>query len=158
MEKQEGVRYSALVPNLKGLENAIAAGAKHVAVFAAASETFSQKNINCSIAESLKRFRKVCTHAHSNGVKVRGYMSVVFGCPYEGRIDPNEVAKLACELIDMGCYEVSLSDTIGVATPNEVADVLQSVSSQVPVSKLAVHKQTSLKSTSSTFQSLVLTR
>mmetsp|Transcript_4362 Transcript_4362/g.13196 ORF Transcript_4362/g.13196 Transcript_4362/m.13196 type:complete len:333 (-) Transcript_4362:1593-2591(-) len=139
VKKKHNVIYSALVPNLRGLESAIEVGAKNVAVFAAASETFSMRNINCSIATSLQRYESVCSAALSRGIKVRGYVSTVAGCPYEGRVDPEKVADVAQSLLDMGCYEVSLGDTIGVATPNDVVALIETVSKKVPVSKLAVH-------------------
>ena len=112
-----GTAYTALTPNLKGFERALAAGADEVAVFAAASEAFSRKNINCSIAESLERFEPVMTAAAEAGLPVRGYVSCVLGCPYDGDIPPEQVAGVTRALLDMGCYEVSLGDTIGVGTP-----------------------------------------
>ncbi|MBP7468611.1 MAG: hydroxymethylglutaryl-CoA lyase, partial [Thauera sp.] len=134
-----GVAYPVLTPNLKGFEAALAAGAKEVAVFGAASESFSQKNINCSIAESLERFRPVTEAAHAAGVRVRGYVSCVVGCPYEGAIAPQAVADVAATLLDMGCYEVSLGDTIGVGTPTSIQRMLDAVAKHVPVEKLAGH-------------------
>ena len=134
-----GVAYPVLTPNLKGFEAALAAGAKEVAVFGAASESFSQKNINCSIAESLERFRPVTDAAHAAGVRVRGYVSCVVGCPYEGAIAPQAVADVAATLLDMGCYEVSLGDTIGVGTPTSIQRMLKAVAKHVPVEKLAGH-------------------
>lgn len=139
VRKRPGVRYPVLVPNLKGLGAALAAGAEEVAVFGAASETFSQRNINCSIAESLDRFRPVAERAHAHGVRVRGYVSCVVGCPYEGEIAPAAVAQVAGELFRMGCFEVSLGDTIGVGTPQKTAAMLEAVSGEVPISALAVH-------------------
>ena len=134
-----GVSYPVLVPNEKGMESAVTAGVKEIAVFAAASESFSQKNINCSIAESLERFRPVIAEAKKHGVKVRGYVSCVLGCPYEGEIKPEDVAKVAKALFDMGCYEVSLGDTIGVGTPTKVRDMINAVKQVIPTEKVAVH-------------------
>jgi hydroxymethylglutaryl-CoA lyase len=134
-----GVRYPVLTPNLLGYENARAAGAEVVAIFGAASESFSQKNINCSITESLRRFEPVCEQVARDGVKVRGYVSCVAACPYEGRIAPAAVADIAARLLDMGCYEVSLGDTIGVATPAEVVRLLDVVANRISADRLAVH-------------------
>ena len=134
-----GVAYPVLTPNLKGFEAALAAGAREVAVFGAASESFSQKNINCSIAESLERFRPVTDAAHAAGVRVRGYVSCVVGCPYEGAVAPQAVADVAATLLEMGCYEVSLGDTIGVGTPAGIRRMLEAVAKRVPVDKLAGH-------------------
>ncbi|HEX6015851.1 MAG TPA: hydroxymethylglutaryl-CoA lyase [Geminicoccaceae bacterium] len=139
VRKRAGVRYPVLVPNLKGLEAALAAGAEEIAVFGAASETFSRKNINCSIAESLERFRPVVAAAREAGVRVRGYISCVVGCPYEGEIAPAPVARVARELHEMGCFEVSLGDTIGVGTPRRTAAMLEAVAAEVPVAALAIH-------------------
>ncbi|MBY5930433.1 hydroxymethylglutaryl-CoA lyase [Halomonas sp. DP8Y7-3] len=136
---QPGRRYSALTPNLKGLEAAIECGVQEVAVFGAASESFSQKNINCSIAESLERFAPVVERAKAEGIQVRGYVSCVLGCPYEGDIAPGQVAKLARALDDMGCYEVSLGDTIGTGTPLKARRMLEAVARDVPVTRLAAH-------------------
>lgn len=134
-----GVDYPVLTPNLKGFEAALAAGAREVAVFGAASESFSQKNINCSIAESLARFRPVTEAAQAAGVRVRGYVSCVVGCPYEGEIDPGKVAEVAETLISMGCYEVSLGDTIGSGNPTSVQRMLEAVMKRVAVARLAGH-------------------
>ncbi|WP_296058606.1 hydroxymethylglutaryl-CoA lyase [uncultured Amphritea sp.] len=139
IKRKSGVTYSALTPNLKGLEGAIAAGADEVAVFGAASEAFTQKNINCSISESLERFAPVIELAQASNIRVRGYVSTVMGCPYEGEIDPTQVAAVSRELLDMGCYEISLGDTIGVGTPMKAKRMLEAVSKQVPVEKLAAH-------------------
>lgn len=139
IERKASVTYPVLVPNEKGMEGALAAGATEIAVFAAASESFSQKNINCSIAESLERFRPVIETAQKNNIKVRGYVSCVVGCPYEGAISPDRVADVALTLCDMGCYEISLGDTIGVGTPNKVHDMLNAVIRHVPVEQLALH-------------------
>lgn len=133
------VNYSVLAPNMKGFEGAAAAGATEVAVFAAASETFSRTNINCTIEESLERFRPVLKAAAERSIAVRGYVSCIAGCPYEGRVDPAAVAKVAKALMDMGCYEVSLGDTIGVGTPGDIERVIKEVTQYVPVEKLAGH-------------------
>jgi hydroxymethylglutaryl-CoA lyase len=128
-----------LVPNEKGLDAALAAGAGEIAIFGAASETFSQKNINCSIGESLRRFRPVAERALAAGVKVRGYVSCVLGCPYEGPVLPDRVADVAARLFDLGCYEISLGDTIGVGTPRAAREMLKAVAERVPLQQLAVH-------------------
>ncbi|AKU10337.1 hydroxymethylglutaryl-CoA lyase [Azoarcus sp. CIB] len=137
--RRPGVAYPVLTPNLKGFEAALAAGAEEVAVFGAASESFSQKNINCSIAESLERFLPVTEAAHAAGVKVRGYVSCVAGCPYEGPVAPEKVAEVAETLIAMGCYEVSLGDTIGSGNPANISRMLEAVIKRVPVERLAGH-------------------
>lgn len=137
--KKTGVQYAALTPNMKGYERAVAVGADEVAIFAAASEAFSQKNTNCSIAQSLERFAPMLEAAKAAGLKVRGYVSCVVGCPYEGDISPQKVAEVAKALIDMGCYEISLGDTIGVGTPASVQTMLKAVIEEVPANKLAVH-------------------
>jgi hydroxymethylglutaryl-CoA lyase len=134
-----GVHYPVLTPNLKGFEAAVAAGAQEVAVFAAASEAFSQKNIHCSIAESIIRFAPVLVAAQAAGVRVRGYLSCVVGCPYEGAVAPQVVADIAWRLRDLGCHEVSLGDTIGVGTPASVARMLDAVAVRVPMARLAGH-------------------
>jgi hydroxymethylglutaryl-CoA lyase len=135
----QGVSHPVLVPNLKGFEAALAAGAKEVAVFAAASESFSRRNINCSIAESLQRFEPVFAAAARQGVKVRGYVSCVVECPYEGAIAPAQVARVAARLVEMGSHEVSLGDTLGAGTPASVLCMLEAVAAQVPVGQLAGH-------------------
>ena len=135
----KGVAYPVLVPNLKGLEAAIAAGASEVAVFGAASEAFSQKNINCSIAESLERFRPVVEAAAAADVKVRGYVSCVLGCPYQGEVTPQAVADVAKALYKMGCYEISLGDTIGAGTPEKTKAMIEAVAKYVPLKKIAGH-------------------
>jgi hydroxymethylglutaryl-CoA lyase len=137
--RRPGVAYPVLVPNLKGLEGALAAGVDEIAVFGAASESFSQKNINCSIAESLERFRPVVEAALAKGIRVRGYISCVLGCPYEGPIAPEAVARVAQALFRMGCYEISLGDTIGTGTPLKAQAMIRAVAEYVPVEKLAVH-------------------
>ena len=134
-----GVSFPVLVPNMKGLEAATAAGAREIAVFGAASETFSRKNINCSIAESLDRFRPVVETATAKGLRVRGYVSCVLGCPYEGDVSAAAVAHVAGMLHGMGCYEVSLGDTIGVGTPMKAQATIEAVAGVVPVERLAVH-------------------
>ncbi|UKJ76948.1 hydroxymethylglutaryl-CoA lyase [Azospirillum brasilense] len=139
IRRKEGVRYVALTPNAKGLEGALAARADEVAVFAAASESFSQKNINCSIAESLDRFVPVLEQAKAQGVPVRGYVSCVLGCPYEGEIAPVAVAEVAGRLLEMGCYEVSLGDTIGTGTPSKAQAMIAAVAERVPMDRIAVH-------------------
>lgn len=139
LNRKEGVTYPVLTPNLKGFEAAFAAGVTEVAVFGAASESFSQKNINCSIEESLERFRPVVERALREDIAVRGYVSCVVGCPYEGHIDPHAVADVAASMIAMGCYEVSLGDTIGVGTPKDIREMLNVVMGRVPVERLALH-------------------
>ncbi|KDM91702.1 hydroxymethylglutaryl-CoA lyase [Photobacterium galatheae] len=134
-----GVTYTALTPNLKGLELAIAAGADEIAVFASASEGFSQQNINCSIAESLKRFEPVLRIANENGIAVRGYLSCVTDCPYDGPTLPAQTAQIANALYQMGCYEISLGDTIGKATPLRFAAMLEACMNDLPLQALAVH-------------------
>lgn len=139
IKRQNNVRYTALTPNLRGLEAAIEAQVDEVAIFGAASEAFSQKNINCSIAESLERFLPVIELAQKHQLPVRGYVSCVLGCPYEGFIVPQKVAEVSQLLIDMGCYEISLGDTIGVGTPVKTQHMLDVVLSNIPADKLAVH-------------------
>lgn len=139
IDKKAGVSYPVLVPNAKGMESAVAAGVGEIAIFAAASESFSQKNINCSIAESIERFKPVIDEAKERSIKVRGYVSCVLGCPYEGEIAPGQVAEVAKKLYDLGCYEISLGDTIGTGTPVKTAAMLDAVMKNVPVEKLAVH-------------------
>jgi isopropylmalate/homocitrate/citramalate synthase len=133
------VSYSALTPNLKGLERALNAGVNEVAVFSAATEQFSQRNTNCSIAEGLDRFEPLVKMALEAGIKVRGYVSVVVDCPYEGAVQPRVVAQVAHQLQQMGCYEISLGDTIGTATPARMLHMLEAVQNYVPVSQLAGH-------------------
>ena len=139
IKRVPGVAYPVLVPNLKGLEAAVAGGVEEIAVFGAASESFSRKNINCSIAESLERFRPVVEAALAKGIRVRGYVSCVLGCPYEGEIAPDAVAAVSKALADMGCYEISLGDTIGVGTPLKAQAMVAAVATLVPVDRLAVH-------------------
>jgi hydroxymethylglutaryl-CoA lyase len=137
--RRAGLTYSALTPNLVGFDAAMAAGADEVAVFGAASETFSRENIHCSIAESLQRFEPVMRAAQHRGVPVRGYVSCVLGCPYEGAIAPAAVASVAMALYEMGCHEISLGDTIGVGTPGRTTAMLEVVAQRVPVERLAGH-------------------
>ncbi len=139
IQRKPGVTYGALAPNLRGFEDALAAGVKEVAVFAAASEAFSQRNINCSISDSLERFAPIMTAAKQHGVSVRGYVSCVLGCPYEGDVAPEQVAAVARELYAMGCYEVSLGDTIGTGTAGATRRLFEVVGAQVPRDKLAGH-------------------
>jgi hydroxymethylglutaryl-CoA lyase len=137
--RKENITYAALTPNMKGFEAAMAVNASEVAIFGAASEAFSQKNINCSIEESLKRFEPIMQAAKVANIPVRGYVSCVVGCPYDGFIEPEQVAMVAEKLYQMGCYEISLGDTIGVGTPATVTKMIQAVSARVPMAKLAVH-------------------
>jgi isopropylmalate/homocitrate/citramalate synthase len=137
--KRPGTDYPILVPNMKGMEAALAAGVKEIAVFGAASESFSKKNINCSIAESLERFRPVADAARQNGIKLRGYVSCVLGCPYEGEVPLAKVAEVSAALKEMGCYEISLGDTIGVGTPAKARAMVEAVAERVPAGELAVH-------------------
>lgn len=139
ISREKEVIYSALTPNLKGFEAALAVGVDEVAIFGAASESFSQKNINCSISESLKRFEPVIAAANTHKIPVRGYVSCVMGCPYEGEIPSESVALVSKTLHDMGCYEISLGDTIGTGTAASTARLLEHVCQHVPVADLAVH-------------------
>lgn len=139
IQRQPGVTYAALTPNLKGLEAALEAKVEEVAVFAAASEAFSQKNINCSIADSLQRFVPLMEAAKAADVRVRGYVSCVLGCPYDGEIAPEQVASVARELYAMGCYEVSLGDTIGTGTPSKTRHLINVVGREIPRHLLAGH-------------------
>ncbi len=135
-----GTRYTALVPNLIGLRDALAAGVREVAIFAAASEGFSQRNTNRSIAQSLASFADVCTEAAAAGVRVRGYLSTAFGCPFDGAVDPRRVGAIARQLVDVGVYEVALSDTIGIAHPGQVGPVLDAtVGAGVDLGRIALH-------------------
>ena len=139
LKRQAGVAYPVLVPNMQGFEAAVAAGAEEVAVFTAASEGFSRQNIGCSIAESMERFRPVLAEAKRSGVRVRGYVSCVLGCPYEGAVVPAAVAGVAGALHEMGCWEISLGDTIGTGTPPRTKAMLAEVTKRVPVGRLAGH-------------------
>uniref|UniRef100_A0A8C5KFU4 Hydroxymethylglutaryl-CoA lyase, mitochondrial n=1 Tax=Jaculus jaculus TaxID=51337 RepID=A0A8C5KFU4_JACJA len=139
IQKYPGISYPVLTPNVKGFEAAVAAGAKEVSIFGAASELFTQKNVNCSIEESFQRFDGIMQAARAAGIPVRGYVSCVLGCPYEGKVSPAKVAEVAKKLFSMGCYEISLGDTIGVGTPGLMKDMLSAVVHEVPVDSLAVH-------------------
>jgi hydroxymethylglutaryl-CoA lyase len=139
IRRRPGVDYPVLAPNLKGFEAARAAGAQEVAIFGAASEAFSKKNINCSIAESLERFRPIASESKKYGIRVRGYVSCVLGCPYEGDVPPQRVAEVAAALHEMGCYEVSLGDTIGVGTPGKTKAMIEACAERVPIARLAGH-------------------
>jgi len=137
--RKPNVTYAALVPNVQGYERAIAANANEVAIFAAASEAFSQKNINCSIAESIQRFETLIDAAKLRKIPVRGYISCVAGCPYSGEVDPTRVASIAHDLLTMGCYEISLGDTIGVGTAEQTKRLIETVAQKIPLDKIAVH-------------------
>ncbi|XP_044281062.1 hydroxymethylglutaryl-CoA lyase, mitochondrial isoform X2 [Varanus komodoensis] len=139
IRKAPGISYPVLTPNLKGFQAAVAAGAKEVSIFGAASEQFTKKNINCSIEESLERFSDVLGAAKEASIPVRGYVSCVLGCPYEGKISPAKVAEVSKKMYAMGCYEISLGDTIGVGTPGHMKEMLSAVMREVPVGALAVH-------------------
>ncbi len=139
LKRKKGVTYQALTPNLKGLAQAEAASITDIAVFAAASESFSKRNINCSIAESLERFQPVCEAAIAHGLKVRGFVSCALGCPFEGAVAPAKVAEVVAALIEMGCYEVALGDTIGVGTPKAVKRALEACGARLPLDRLGVH-------------------
>ena len=139
IQRHKGIAYAALTPNLKGLEGALAADVNEVAIFASASESFSQKNINCSIEESFERFKPVLEKAYQNAIPVRGYLSCVVQCPYEGAIAPEIVAELSQRLLALGCYEISLGDTIGAGTPKTIANMLEAVLSHIPAPQLAGH-------------------
>jgi isopropylmalate/homocitrate/citramalate synthase len=137
--QRAGTRYTALVPNLAGLDRAMAAGVVEIAIFAASSETFSKKNINQTIDQSLAGYAEVTARALANGVRVRGYLSTAFGCPYEGDVSPSRVTELTQRLLEMGVFEVAISDTIGIAHPAQVAQVLDAVLARVPIDKIALH-------------------
>lgn len=139
IDRQPGIAYPVLVPNLQGYERAIAVGVREVAVFAAASEAFSRKNINATIDESLDRFAPVLERARADGVKVRGYVSTVLGCPYQGDVPLADVVRVARRLHDAGCYEISLGDTIGIGTPTKARAMLAAVGEAVPMNALAIH-------------------
>ena len=139
LPSRAGVSWTALVPNVQGLEAAIAAGCREVAVFAAASEAFSQQNINCSIEQSLRRYQEVIVRARDAGIRVRGYVSCVMGCPFTGQVKPEAVAAVSAALFGMGCYEISLGDTIGTGTPAATTRLIEACSQVVPVSALAGH-------------------
>jgi hydroxymethylglutaryl-CoA lyase len=139
LSRRPGVRYPVLVPNLQGLEAALAAGAREISVFAAASDTFSRRNIGCSIAESLQRYRQICDVAREREMHIRGYVSCALGCPFEGEIRPFAVRELAAALQAMGCEEIALGDTIGVGTPGKVRSLIETVAAKVPMERLACH-------------------
>jgi hydroxymethylglutaryl-CoA lyase len=137
--RKPGVTYAALTPNLQGYERAIAVNANEVAIFAAASEAFSQKNINCSISESIQRFEALISSAKAEQIPVRGYISCVVGCPYSGAVDVQTVASIANELLAMGCYEISLGDTIGVGTAGQIKHLIETLARDIPIEKIAAH-------------------
>jgi hydroxymethylglutaryl-CoA lyase len=139
IRRKPGVNYPVLVPNRKGLDAAIAAGCDEVVVFGAATEAFSRRNTNCTVAEGLARFSEVCAEAIAQGLKVRGDISVCLGCPYEGEVRPEQVTRVARELYAMGCYEITIADTIGAGTPGKTRAVIEAVAKHIPVGKLAGH-------------------
>jgi len=139
IKRVSGVSYPVLTPNMKGFERALEADAKEIAVFSAASEEFTQKNTNCSIEESINRFRPILEEAQTNNIPVRGYISCVLGCPYQGNVAVEDVVNLATKMTEMGCFQISLGDTIGAGTPVQAKRMVQKVSEKVPVSKLALH-------------------
>jgi hydroxymethylglutaryl-CoA lyase len=139
LQRKSGVTYSALTPNMQGVEQAIACGADEIAIFGAASEAFTQKNINCTIAQSIERFTPVIAYAQAHSKPVRGYVSTVMGCPYSGDVPVQQVVNIAAQLYQLGCYEISLGDTIGVGSPTKTNALIKAVSSVVPINKLAVH-------------------
>jgi len=139
LKRRSNVAYQVLVPNMKGFEAARAARVKEIAIFAAASETFSRRNINCSIDESLERFKPVADAAKGAGMRLRGYISCAVDCPYEGRVEPRNVAKVAEKLLDLGCHEISLGDTIGTGTPARIVKMIESCAKKVPLKRLAIH-------------------
>lgn len=139
LQRKSGVTYSALTPNMQGVEQAIACGADEIAIFGAASEAFTQKNINCTIAQSIERFTPVIAYAQAHSIPVRGYVSTVMGCPYSGDVPVQQVVNIAAQLYQLGCYEISLGDTIGVGSPTKTNALIKAVSSVVPNNKLAVH-------------------
>lgn len=139
ISRKPGATYAALTPNLQGYERALAVNANEVAIFAAASEAFSQKNINCSISESIQRFETLISAAKTQQIPVRGYISCVAGCPYSGAVDVHTVARIAQELLAMGCYEISLGDTIGVGTAGQIKQLIETLARNIPIEKIAVH-------------------
>lgn len=139
INRKPGVTYAALTPNLQGYERALAVNANEVAIFAAASEAFSQKNINCSISESIQRFEALIGAAKAQHIPVRGYISCVAGCPYSGAVDVQTVASIANELLAMGCYEISLGDTIGVGTAGQIKHLIETLARDIPIDKIAAH-------------------
>jgi len=139
LDMNRDIHYPVLVPNTRGMQDALTAGAREISIFAAASETFSQKNINCSIDQSIERFTEVAQLAQENKIRMRGYLSCVLGCPYEGDIDPKAVLDVAKKLIKLGCYEVSLGDTVGVGTPLQVQTLIKRLADQIGTDRIAVH-------------------
>ncbi len=139
LKRKPGVSYPVLVPNMQGLERALASGVEEISVFAAASEAFSKKNINCSVTESLQRFAPVMERAQAEGLRVRGYVSTVLGCPYQGEVPLADVVRVAAHLHQAGCFEISLGDTIGVGTAGKAREMLSAVTKAVPIGALAVH-------------------
>ena len=139
IQKRSNVSYPMLVPNMKGLELALEAGVAEIAIFAAASEAFTQKNINCSIDQSIDRYQQVVKKAQAENIKIRGYISCVLGCPYEGKVSNEVVTDIALRLQDLGCYEISLGDTIGVGTPASALDMIETVTSKIEIAHLAAH-------------------
>src|SRR5205085_1322054 len=137
--RRPGIRYTALVPNQAGLDRAVAAGVAEIAVFAAASDTFSRRNINQGVDASLAGYAAVCVRAHEAGLRVRGYLSTAFGCPFEGEVAPDRVAAIAARLLDLGVFEVAVSDTIGIAHPGQVPQVLEAVLARIPAERIALH-------------------
>ncbi len=139
LPKDPSISYPVLVPNLQGLKNALAAGVREIAVFAAATETFSQRNIHCSISESLDRYAAVINLAKEHNIRVRGYVSCALGCPYEGAVNPQAVVAVAKKLFTLGCIEISVGDTIGVGTPGKAVTLIQAIAKEIPISQIAVH-------------------
>ena len=139
IRKNSNISYPVLVPNLKGLQSALNAGAQEIAIFGAATESFTQRNVNCSIKESMDRFQQIAQIASSKKILMRGYVSVVLGCPYQGSVKPKEVLNLVKEMKKLGCYEISLGDTIGVGTPKHVKELLNTLKTEIPITDLAIH-------------------
>lgn len=139
LRDRDDLRLPVLVPNMQGYENARAAGVREIAVFAAATESFSQKNINCSIDDSLQRFEAVCRQALADNVRIRGYISCVLGCPYEGEVDPANVVRISRDLLQLGCSEISLGDTIGVGTPDKARALIEACATEVGIDRLSAH-------------------
>ncbi len=139
ISRHENIVYSALVPNQKGFEECVTHNPSEIAIFTAASNIFTQKNINCTIAESLSRCETILHSAHTQNLPVRGYISTIVGCPYQGKVTPNEVLNVAKELLALGCYEISLGDTIGVGTPRQITELLDTLLAHIPAEKVAVH-------------------
>ncbi len=139
LRDRDDLRLPVLVPNMQGYENARAAGVREIAVFAAATESFSQKNINCSIDDSLQRFEAVCRQALADNVRIRGYISCVLGCPYEGEVDPADVVRISRDLLQLGCSEISLGDTIGVGTPDKARALIEACATEVGIDRISAH-------------------